>query len=191
MKKLFVLTATAFCFISAGKAQNSDVTVNSDLPMPGRTEVLTKKEIREQRAENRKLELRGVSDRTMTQFYADFGDLPIIETGTIPGFDKVTFIGGGVQKTAYYDDGFDLVGTIEVRSFEDLPKNAQDFINRYYNDFSVKAVRFYDDNEANDTNMYLYDRQFLDEDSYFVELEKDSKTVILHVTLNGTVFYFH
>ncbi len=190
MKKLFVLTASAFCFISAGKAQNNNVIVTNDFAMQSRTEALISKDIKEQLAEKRKLELKEVSDRTMTQFYADFGALPIVETGTIPGFDKVTFLKDGKEKTAYYDNNYDLVGTIEVRLFEDLPGDAQDYINRRFNDFTVKAVRFYDDNEANDTNMYLYDQQFADEDSYFVELEKDSKTVLLHVTLNGTVYYF-
>jgi hypothetical protein len=190
MKKLFVASAAAFCFISSGNAQSSDMSVNNDLSALSRSEAQTKKERKEPTLEKTKLEVVGVSDRTLGQFYADFGNLPIVETGRIPGFDKVTFLKDGVAQTAYYDDAYDLVGTIAVKAFGDLPKDAQLYINKHYSDYAVRAVQFFDDNEANDTNMYLYDQQFADTDSYFVELEKDNKTLILHVTLNGTVYYF-
>ncbi|HMC87158.1 MAG TPA: hypothetical protein VKI61_16655 [Chitinophagaceae bacterium] len=190
MKKLLVLSAAAFCFISAGKAQSSDMSVNNDVVTQKQNEASIRKERKEQQSEKRKLEDGEISDRTIQEFFADFGNLPIVETDRIPGFDKITFLKDGAAQTAYYDASFDLVGTIAASAFEDLPKDAQDYIGKHYNDYTVKAVQLFDDNEANDNNIYLYDQQFVDEDSYFVELEKDNKTVILHVTLNGTVYFF-
>jgi hypothetical protein len=190
MKKLLVFTVVAFFFISTGKAQSGYMAVHNDVTTQNQNDVLDKKDIKEQQSEKEKLEEGGASIQTMQQFYADFGNISIVETDRIPGFEKITFLKNGTANTAYYDASFDLVGTIAARSFEDLPENAQEYIGKHYNDYAVRAVRYFDDNEGNVSNVYLYDQQFADEDSYFVELEKDNKTVILHVTLNGTVYYF-
>jgi hypothetical protein len=124
------------------------------------------------------------------QFYDDFGNLPVLKSERTPYFDEVTFLKDGVAQIAFYDAGSNLVGTMADKTLEDLPKNAQEYIDRRYSDYIVKAVHYFNDNEANDTNMNLYDQEFENENSYFVELERDNKTVILHVTLNGSVYFF-
>jgi hypothetical protein len=131
-----------------------------------------------------------ISYQATQQFYDDFGNLPVLKSERTPYFDEVTFLKDRVAQIAFYDAGSDLVGTMTDKSFEDLPKDAQDYIDRHYGDYTVKAVHYFKDNEANGTNMNLYDQEFENEDSYFVELERDSKTVILHVTLNGSVYFF-
>jgi hypothetical protein len=192
MKKLFVLSVSAFCFLSAIKAQNNDMSVknDNDVAILYRKDVLNKKEQKEQQLEKGELENNEVSDRTVQQFYSDFGNLPIVESERIPNFEKITFIKDGTTETAYYDVNFDLVGTIAVKAFEDLPKDAKEFINKHYNDYTVKAVQFFNDNESNDEIMNQYDQEFQDADSYFVALEKDNKTTVLHVTLSGAVYFY-
>jgi len=190
MKKILVLSAAAFCFISAIKAQSNDISNNNDVATLNRKDALGKKERKEQQLEKRELEKKEIAYQTTQHFYEDFGNLPIVKSERTSYFDEITFLKDGTAQMAFYDDASNLVGTMADKAFEDLPKDAQEYINRHYNYYSVKAVRFFDDNEANDTNMNLYDKEFEDEDSYFVELERDSKTMILHVTLNGTVYFF-
>ena len=55
---------------------------------------------------------------------------------------------------------------------------------------TVNAVLFVDDNELNDEDMILYNQQYDDVDSYFIELQKDNKEIVLHVTMDGTVYFF-
>ena len=83
-----------------------------------------------------------------------------------------------------------MVGTTSAKTFTDIPSKAQKFINEKYKDYSVGGVLFFDDNEFNETDMMLYNQQFDDEDSYFVELKKDNEEIVLHVTMDGLVFFF-
>jgi len=190
MKKIWVFSAAAFCFISASNAQSNYISTSSDMASLNRKDVLNKKEGKEQQLEKRELGKKEISFQTSQHFYQDFGDLPIVKSERTPNFDEITFVKDGSAQIAFYDDASNLVGTMADKPFEDLPTDAQNFINRHYNDYSVKAVRFFDDNEANDTNMNLYDKEFEDEDSYFVELQNDSRTIIVHVTLDGDVRFF-
>jgi hypothetical protein len=48
----------------------------------------------------------------------------------------------------------------------------------------------FDDNEYNESDMLLYGQLFEDEDSYFVEVQKDDKRIILQVSMDGQVSYF-
>ncbi len=38
--------------------------------------------------------------------------------------------------------------------------------------------------------MILYNNAFDDEDNYFVELQKDNKTIVVQVTMDGLIGYF-
>ena len=190
MKKIWVFSAAAFCFISASNAQSNYISTSNDMASLNRKDALNKKEGKEQQLEKRELGKKEISFQTSQHFYQDFGDLPIVKSERTPNFDEITFVKDGSAQIAFYDDASNLVGTMADKPFEDLPTDAQNFINRHYNDYSVKAVRFFDDNDANDTNMNLYDKEFEDEDSYFVELQNDSRTIIVHVTLDGDVRFF-
>lgn len=54
----------------------------------------------------------------------------------------------------------------------------------------MENVIFFDDNEYSDTDMFLYETQFEDEDRYFVELNKDDKQTILTVSTVGVISLF-
>lgn len=191
MKKILVLSAAAFCFISASNAQSNYISTGNDMATINRKDALSKKEKKEQQLEKKELEKKEISFQTSQHFYEDFGNLPVVKSERTPYFDEVTFLKDGKAQIAFYDDASNLVGTMEDKAFEDLPVGAQNFINKHYSDYTIEAVRFFDDNEANDTNMNLYDHEFEDEDSYFVELAGDSRTIVLHVTLDGAVYFFH
>ena len=92
--------------------------------------------------------------------------------------------------TAYYDDNDKLVGTTSVAKFSDLPAAGQKEIKDTYKNYRVGPVIFFNDNEANDTDMLLYGTQFDDEDSYFVELNSVTDRIVVHVTPDGNVYYF-
>ena len=75
-------------------------------------------------------------------------------------------------------------------AYPDLPEAGQKQILKEYKDYTVKKIVFFDDNENNDTNMVLYNSQFDGEDNYFVELQKDDKTIVVQVTPDGLTGYF-
>jgi hypothetical protein len=190
MKKLLVLSVAAFSFISAIKAQSIETSINNDVSTMNRDETMSKSEKKGQQMEKRKSEKTEVSYQSLEQFYDDFGNLKVVKAEATPEFDKITFLIDGAAETAYYDYDNSLVGTIASKTFGDLPENAQNYINRHYGNSSVKAVRFFDDNEANSNYMNIYDQNFEGADSYFVEIAKDNKTIVLHVSLNGGVYFF-
>jgi hypothetical protein len=90
----------------------------------------------------------------------------------------------------FYDDQSKMVGTSNNVTFSELPKRAQQYINEKYKDYSVGPAVFFDDNEYNETDMVLYGLQFDDEDSYFVELAKDGKKIVVRSNSSGDVYFF-
>lgn len=83
-----------------------------------------------------------------------------------------------------------MVGTTSPRTFADLPTKGQLHINAKYKDYSIGQIYFFDDNELNESDMRLYDMQFEDADSYFVELEKGDKKIVLKINPQGDLFFF-
>jgi hypothetical protein len=67
----------------------------------------------------------------------------------------------------------------------------QDYIGRNYADYKIEAVRYLDDNEANEDDANLYTRVFEGRDSYFVQLASDNQTIILRVSVDGGVYSFN
>jgi hypothetical protein len=105
-------------------------------------------------------------------------------------FVEATFLDNGVAKTAYYDESDNLVGTTTDVDVTALPEKARDHINKEYPGYSIEKVVFFDDNEANDTDMSLFNQSFEDEDNYFPLLVKGSKEIILKVSPEGDVSFF-
>jgi hypothetical protein len=83
-----------------------------------------------------------------------------------------------------------LIGTTTKVSFADLPRTAQDEINKRFGEYEVKEVIMFDDNEFNETDMVFYGSSFEDADNYFVQLEKTDKNIVIKVTPEGVVSYF-
>jgi len=105
-------------------------------------------------------------------------------------FVEASFIDNGVLKTAYYDEDNNLVGTTTDVDASALPEKARDHISKMYPGYTIEKVVFFDDNEANDTDMFLFNRSFEDEDNYFPLLVKGSKQIILEVSPEGKVSFF-
>ncbi|MEO6686470.1 MAG: hypothetical protein ABIN24_10905, partial [Dyadobacter sp.] len=138
----------------------------------------------------RKLEENDVRTASKTRFLADFGNVDNVKWVKGAQFDEATFTLNNQLTTAYYDYNSMLVGTTVTKKFTDLPANAQKDIKKRYKGYAMGAVIMYDDNEANDTNMFMYGNQFEDADHYFVTMSKGKSEIILQVSLDGEVLYF-
>ena len=130
------------------------------------------------------------SQLTKDQFYHDFGDVKIIEWSKNRNLDEVTFIKDGHTLNAFYDDEPLLVGTTENKKFSDLPPQTQKTLKTFYKDYSVGDIILFDDNEANETDMILYNQPFEDADNYFIELTKGNTKIIVEADMYGKTSYF-
>jgi hypothetical protein len=187
MKKLVVLSISVF-FVLVFFQLPAQV-VNKDVI---KTEIKgAKKEIKTERKELRKLEGgSAVSNQTKSAFFADFGNVPDVKWKRAVYLDEAVFTKDGKELKAYYDFYSKLVGTTSIKTFADIPLNAQKEIKSKYKDYTIGIVVFFDDNEANETDMLLWNTQFSDADNYFVELSKDKKNIVLQVNVEGEVFFF-
>lgn len=190
MKKILLLSATALVFTGIVSAQLSQAAIKTDEKALTHEENTIKKEKKEERKELRKLKGSEVSESAKLQFYTDFGDIKGVTWRRGEIFDVAMFTQDGAKQSAYYGYDHKLVGTTTKKTFADLPKYAQQYIDKQYKGYTKEAVLLYDDNEANESDMVLYGRQFDDEDSYFIELAKDGKTVVLQSTMDGVVTFF-
>lgn len=186
MKKLIVLSAAVMMLAASVNAQNE--TAKTTVKKEIRSE---KKDMKMERKALRKLEGKEVSFQAKLQFQNDFNNAPILASKRSGIFDEFSFTKDGRATWAYYDAGAHLVGTTQNRTLADLPAKARNEINKMYKNYTIGEVLFFDDNQANETDMFLYGNQFEDEDSYFVELIKDSNNkIVVHVKMNGQVGYF-
>jgi hypothetical protein len=175
MKKLFVLSMTFLFAFASLQAQTQKAA----------------KEPKSERVALRKLEGNIVNERAKSAFSSDFMGATNVQSRRIGTFDEFSFTSKDGQKMkAFYDFDNKLVGTTQPKTFADLPVKAQEQIKKEYKDYTVGPVIFYDDNEANPTDMILYGVQFEDADNYFVELTKGDKKLVLHVSPMGSVFFF-
>ena len=123
------------------------------------------------------------------QFIQDFPNAKYV-TWAQGRFAEASFLDGDVRKIAYYDEENNLVGTTTDMDAGALPERALDHINKMYPGYAIEKVVFFDDNEGNDTDMFLYNTSFEDEDNYFPVLVKRSKKIILKVSPEGEVSFF-
>ena len=189
MKKLIGLSAAIFFLAAVVNAQSTEASPTSEIKIDKEARASINKEKKEDRKALRKLKENEVSGRTEEAFISDFGNIPVTNWQRLDYFDEADFIKDGQAMSAFYDEDANLVGTATTKTFEDLPEQAQEYINKKYSDYNIGAVIFYDDNEQNQRNMELYNLQ-IDADSYFVELKKDNKEIVVQVTENGDVSYY-
>lgn len=183
MKKLLVLLAATFMFASTINAQNIPMTLKSQIQKDKTKEKKARKELR-------KLEGTEVSYQSKQAFAGDFRNATPISSERLDNFDEFTFMKKGKPVSAFYDADSKLVGTIQHKTFAELPARAQKYIKEHYKGYTPTDVVFYDDNEFNETDMILYNMQFDSADTYFVEMKKDNEKIVLHVGLDGQVAYF-
>jgi len=182
MKKLAILSMTVLLSFGVNHIQ---AQVNG----PEQANV-SKKELKSERKALRKLEGSYVSQFAKNNFYTDFGNIPNVQWRRDLNFDVASFSENGQKMEAFYDSDANLVGTTTIKTFADLPANAQSEIKSKYKDYSIGQVLFFDDNEWNETDMILYGSQFNDADNYFVELSKGNDKIVVRVDVPGYVYYF-
>ena len=180
MKKFFLATATMVLtglFFSASAGN-------------GKADKESRKQIRKEKREiKRELWLHSVDIATEEQFDYDFPNAKDV-TWTRSIFDEAAFADGDIHKVAYYDKDNKLVGTTTYVDYSVLPAKAKQQISKKYPGYSIDKVILFDDNEANETDMHLFNSSFKDEDTYFPVLSKGSKQIILKVTTGGNVSFF-
>lgn len=184
MKKIFLAVAIILLGTSLALANKADRKVRREVRHERREE---RKEIRKQKREENKNE---VSYQTRQQFPRDFPEAKNVVFEKTRNFDEVVFTSGNKRLRAFYDNDDKLVGTAEEESFSALPEKAQTEIERQYNDYSVKDVILFHDNETNDTDMILYATPFEDSDNYFVGLKKGNREIVVKVNMSGKVSHF-
>jgi hypothetical protein len=101
----------------------------------------------------RKLEGKITSESTKIAFYNDFGNIPNVVFVRREFMDEARFIKDGHEMIAYYDNLGKLIGTTKSVTFDQVPYKAQKLINKKYPGYKVENVIFFNDNEANDTDM--------------------------------------
>jgi hypothetical protein len=183
MKKLAILSMTFLFIVSVvyGQAQNVSKEKTKD----------AKKEMKAEKVSLKKLEGTNVNVIAKENFIADFPEAKNVNWKRADFFDRVEFVNKeGKITTAFYDIAGKLVGCTMNVTFSDLPAKSQKDIKEKYKDYTIGQVLFYDDNENNDTDMFLYGAQFGDADNYFVELSKGTNKIVLQVDPEGAVFFF-
>jgi hypothetical protein len=144
-----------------------------------------------QRVPLKKLEGSYVSSIAKNNFLREFPDAKNVQWKRVDTYDEAVFTNKDNQQLkAFYDFDGVLVGTTQRKTFADVPVKGQEQIKKEYKDYTIGDVIFFDDNEANSTDMILYGIQFDDEDNYFVELTKGTKKIVVHVNMEGSVFFF-
>ncbi len=190
MKQLIMLLAAGCLSSAVTNAQPEAVSLQKNISTLNQQESALKKEKSYEKKELSRLKNGQVSAGLKSQFYSDFGNVPVSKWTRSSYFDEVSFVKNGKPFTAFYDEDTKLVGTSSPSSVTALPAKAQQKIKKYYKGYSIRNVIFFDDNEQNETDMVLYDQQFDDADNYFAELQKGNKKIILQVSPGGDVSYF-
>lgn len=198
MKKLIVLSMVLCFSISLVLAQTKEKVkvlieaeerIEEEIKESKEELKKEKKELKVVKKELKELEGSDVSKRIKESFYDDFGNTTDVIWERSDLYNVATFTIDGISKKAYYDD-MDLIGTTWVVTFADLPEIAQEKINDKYQDYEIGDVVFYNDNESVDVDFFIFESQFKHQNSYFVELTKESSHIILSVDSDGDVSFF-
>jgi hypothetical protein len=138
----------------------------------------------------KKLTGANVSEQSKDAFYVQFGNVRDVQWAREDYFDMATFNRDGKQMKAYFDNDGELVGTSIQTNVKALPVKSQLEIAKKYSGFTVGDVILYDDNNEQISDIILFGTQMESADNYFVELNKDTKRVILEVSPEGKVTLF-
>ena len=142
-----------------------------------------KEMIKEQRTGNHDV----VGGPTKSQFANDFPDAMNVHFESTKDFDKISFMQGSREITAYYDYQSQLIGTTEKKAFADLPQHAQKAILEKYAGYAIADIVEFNDNQSNGTETILYGSSHDDGDNYFLELKTNGKAILVKVDLSGRV----
>lgn len=190
MKKIFFLLATVLTVSQTVNSQTIDASLKNGTKSLNTHEKSIKNDKKQSRRELRELNGNEVNSKVAFRFSKDFPGATATQWERLDNFDEASFSMDGQWTSAFYDDKPELVGTTVVKVFSDLPIKAQKILTEKYKDYKVGDILFFDDNEQNETDMILYNQQFEDKDSYFVELSQKNKKILVQVSMDGDVSYF-
>ena len=184
MKSVAYLTIALFFILAVGQSQGQTQPTTKE----------TKKEIRQEKKAKKltlkKLEGTTVSPKAKKNFGSKYGKAYKARFARRNYFDVATYMKDDIEINVYFDNNGDFVGTTNVARFSDIPLKGQQNLKADYKDYTIRRVVFFKDNPKNDCDMMLYDIQFYDEDTYFVEMSKGNKTIVAQVDPKGKVYYF-
>lgn len=148
---------------------------------------------KEQREENRTIrrEKNAITPNYTTdqQFQIDFPNASNVSWKK-NGYEEATFTVQGKEMKAFYDYDHELIGTTTAVDYNTIPLAARKYIQRHFGSYTPQQVIMFDDNEYNQSDMILYGNPFEDEDSYFIELSNNNKTIVLQTNMEGLVSFF-
>jgi hypothetical protein len=182
MKKIFLTTAV----IAVGSLV---ISANAGNAYSGTDKGAKRQMRKEHREERREFWLYSADPAAEAQFAADFPAARNVSWSE-GNFNEASFLDGTTEKTAYYDADNELVGTTANVAFSAIPEKARQKIDNKYPGYYVKQVVLFDDNEASNTDMYLFSASFADEDNYFPVITNGEKKIILKVSMEGDVSFF-
>lgn len=170
----------------ANTVNNPDITTGllKDSKSITKTE---KKELREERQSIREVE--DIPQATFARFKSDFPGATDVEWSAPQGYPEVNFIMHNKKMVADYDYSNHLLGSGRFLSYNQLPARGRKQIAKDYPGFSPEKVIAYHSNANNDLNMAL-DQFPIQTNSYFTQLKKGNKTVVVQVDRDGEISYF-
>ncbi|QXV64423.1 hypothetical protein FPZ42_10695 [Mucilaginibacter achroorhodeus] len=119
-----------------------------------------------------------VSYLTINKFNNDFIGAENITWKVTPKFQKATFTIDGVQKSAFYNQRGELMGTTQTVQYNALPVSAQKEISKKYQGYFAKEV------------IKLENDENVDPLVYFVDVAGDNDEVLLKVVPGSGVSFF-
>lgn len=157
----------------------------------GFTKKSNRKEIRKEKRDERKLAWMHTPNLfAKAAFQTDFPGATHITWAEGDYFTEASFNDNGTNKTAYYDLNNELAGTTTTVATADLPARSLNYIHKHYPGYTIEKVILFDDEEYNDTDMFLFAGPFEDKDSYFAVLSNGAKKIILEAAMNGDTSFF-
>ena len=130
-----------------------------------------------------------VSDLSKINFNEDFSNVKNVTWERKGDFDVATFTLKNEKVKAYFGMDSELVGTITNKTYNDLPAEGKKEINNQYPGYAIGQVLFFK-SSPNDNYMVLFGNYIENADSYYVELIKGNKQIVVRVNPLGNVSYF-
>ena len=172
-----------FSFASAQNTQNNNAQLTSNRDISHKLKDQNREEKREVRA------VENISSATMSLFAIDFPKAKNVSWMSTEGYTEADYNMGKSQMMAFFDFDNKLIGTAKYVDYNTLPAVALKDIAKHFKGFVAKQVLFYDDNEANETNIDMFN-QSIDQDAYFALMDRGNKEIVLQILPDGEVAYF-
>lgn len=193
MRKVLFITAIALYFVGSSTifAQNErqELKLKKAIDSISKLELSLHKQKKNLKKEIHELESHDVNRLTQKQFAIDFSDIKDVIWHKLEYCDKATFLNNGCLTKAYYNASHELMGTTTHKTLADLPEKAQAKINDEYGDYEKSHVIYYDASDIVNSEIVIYDREYSEPDSYYIELTKNDSEVVLGFNNQGKLIF--